>query len=480
MKLKIIAAFALVASAVFAALAEDDEAATTLAGARLPVAAYSSADGCVWTIMNPFLPRGISNSSETGPNSGGIRNWVDVGTPRALTGVMFKPRGATAGQDIAQRWQSFRLWGADVPGPYTSTEGMELITSNYLGFAKTDQSTYNALTNFTGISAHRYYFFDCNRDGKLNFVGFELWSEGPSVLATAPTETDAASGNYSFTGTVDYVPDDETADVCVCVADKDLGGDYSAWAAAGAVFGPHSGLSAGDAYTVAAEGVGRGRRYAREFVRVSGGTEWFGSAHCWQFASRGELATPRAYIVDSADSSTGLLKTSASVVYDGNNTGSHTESPTFSSITFALDPNEDYASARFYPRAYGNFTSNGNWDLWGRVHDVARIEVSSDAAPDWSAAVSNTTTTARDLWRIDPASAPEMTWTTLTNATWAIRTAPNGTGRFLEVVLDKRQVSRARWLRVVRASSSSQQNIFNCREIELYTVKRGGFHLIVR
>lgn len=473
---------ALVASALFADDSDDadDTAAPTLAGARLPVAAYSSADGCVWTIQTPFLPRGKSSSSETGSGSATmIRNWIDVGTPRTLTGVMFKPRAAASESvDIAWRWNSFRLWGADAPGPYTGTEGMELITSNYLGFAKTVQTDYNALTNYLGISAHRYYFLDNNHDGRYNFAGLELWSDSPSIEAIAPTETDAAAGDYLFTGTVRYLPDGAVGEVCVCVAAEDFGGDYSAWAANGSVFGPSSGLSAGDSYSVAVTGVASGRRYAREFVRVAGdGNGWFTASYTWQLAARGELATPRAYIADTADSSTGLLKSSAYVVYDGKNTGSWSENPTFDSITFALDPSQDYALLRFYPRDSG---VNSNFDLWGRVHDVMRIEVSKDTDADWSTAVKDSQVTERDLWRVAPDAVPELSWTTLTNATWTIRTMPNYSGQFVDVILDRRQASRARWLRVVRAKWSSQGNVFNCKEVELYTVKRAGFHVIVR
>lgn len=87
MKLKIIAAFALAASAAFA---EEEPAATTLAGARVPVSVFAPVSSRTssgwWDYMQPFTYRGYSSTTE----KGGV--WVDVGSPRTLTGVMFYPR----------------------------------------------------------------------------------------------------------------------------------------------------------------------------------------------------------------------------------------------------------------------------------------------------------------------------------------------------------------------------------------------------
>ena len=474
MKLKIIAALAVAASAAFAD-GEDETAATTLAGARIPVSAFAPVTrtltaGALWDYMQPFAYRGRSNTTE----KGGV--WVDVGSPRTLTGVMFYPRFANGNAGIQARWEKFRVWGADAPGPYTSSEGLELVVSNYLG-AASDQTGYNALTNFSGISAHRYYYFD-NYNNVFNFTGMELWSDDPTVEAWSPQATDAEAGDYLFTGVVTNMPGGASGEVCVCVAAKDYDVDFAAWQANGRTF-VQSGLKKGDSYSIAATGITSGRRYAREFVRVDGG-EWFASNYTWQFAARGELATPKAYLATTNPeyNSTG---TRATNIYDGSTTAGWVEYPQYlNSITFELDPTLDYAVIRLYPRDNSQGSKrlfSTNFGCWARIHDVVSIATSKDTEPDWSAAELVDYVTKRELWKIDPDAVPEMTWTQATGAMESIWAMPNSSGSYIDIILDRKVMSGARWLRVVPTNSNSA---FNCREIELYTVKHGGFVFTVR
>ena len=464
MKLRTIAALAVAASAAFAD-GEDETAATTLAGARVPVSVYGSASANYNIYQSLTAAFTYRKSATFGGDYGGV--WVDVGSPRTLTGVAFYPRNVSQGVNIKLRWQNFSVWGADAPGPYSSTAGMELVVTNYLEYSLIDQANYNALTNFSGISAHRYYYF-ANYDDKFN-MKMELWSDDPALDAFAPTATDATAGDYLFTGIVTNLPGGASGEVCVCVAAKDYDVDFAAWQANGRTF-VQSGLKKGDSYSIAATGITSGRRYAREFVRVDGG-DWFSSNYTWQLGARGEIATPKAYIV-TTDS------TKDYYIYDGSTSATVADKAPMKSITFALDPTLDYAVLRFYPRTYLNKSGlyfPTNFDCWARLRRVTSIQTSKDEDgwPEAAERVENVTN--RELYKVLPTETlPEMTWTDASGALRSLWTIPNGSGSYVDVILDRKAVAGARWLRV------GFDDTHNCKEIELYTVKHGGFVFTVR
>jgi hypothetical protein len=410
--------------------------------------------------MEPFA-KDNQNFCETGSI------WVDAGSARKLTGAKFCPRAAGTNQGIRDRWVKFRVWGADVPGPYTSTEGMELVMSNYWGAAVNEGSWENVLTNYEGIAAHRYYYFD-NYNGVFNFQ-IELYSEAPCVTWDVLTEVSAAEGNYTFSGKVAYAPTADGVEICVAVAKENCDADYAAWAEKGKIYKAEGTYVTDGTFEIVAKGIASGRTYAKLFYRAAGETDWMAAPGWREFAAHGSLATPVAYMYDSSDPSSGGYPSMR--MYDGSTSGFAEASAR--QIIFKLDPSLDYAALRVYARL------DCRYQCWIRSHYVKGLYVAKPSEePDWSGAVKVNAVTARELyWYSSTDDIPALDWVELPVASDTIKHENQGMSYYdtadlddhFDVILDKKLMSGAKYLKLDLATT------LNTREIQLYTVKKESF-----
>ncbi len=438
----------------------------TLSGAALPLDPHTgngSSGG--WGNWTSFLPRGYAGFNE------GNSIWVDVGSAKTLSGVVFRPRKSD-NSAVTDRWRKFRVWGADVPGGYTSKEGMELVASNYLGVAKTDQTNYNNLVVYEGIKPHRYYYFD--NYGAFNIECMELWSADVAAKAFQPVATDLEAGDYTFSGKVTYVSGAEGAQVCVAIADKDYDDVFADWQAKGKVVKASGSFAAGEEYTIAVNGVARGRKYSRVFVREGANGAWCATPRTHYFAARPTLMNEtRAYILDTAAFN---AQNSSKFLYDGQTANGWAETSTSSTgIIFELDPNEDYASIRIYARSNGeNLKPSGTFTCWGRSHGVTGL-MATDGDLTFTDATQATWVTGRDLWFVTPANVSDggAAWTNLDTTKTLLWVHSDWEAPYVEARIEKGALKGKKWLKMTFDNSR-----LNGREIELYAVKASG--LVIR
>ncbi len=444
--------------------------ATAPAGAKILLHAYQPGN---WaenaSAYYPMTPFAVDNHIYT--EAGGI--WVDAGSPRKLSGAKFLPRTAT-NQGIRDRWVKFRVWGADVPGPYTSTEGMELVMSNYWGAASNEESWDNVLTNYEGIAAHRYYYFD-NYHNVFNFQ-IALYSEAPCVTWEVPVAVNAAEGNYTFSGKVAYSPTAAGVEVCVAVAQENCDADYAAWAEKGKVYKADGTYVTDGTFEIAANGIASGRTYAKLFYRAAGETEWMAAPGVREFAARGSLATPVAYMYATGNPAKDSGYPSMRM-YDGSTSTGFAEAYA-KQIVFKLDPSLDYAVLRVYARL------DCRYQCWIRSHFVKGLYVAKPSEePDWSGAVKVDAVTARELyWYSSTDDMPALEWTELPVASETIKHENQNLSYYssadlddyFDVILDKKLMSGAKYLKIELAST------LNTRELQFYTVKKESFCIRIR
>ena len=452
------------------------EEATAPKGGELQVSAYQSGNYSNWAEtantssmpMVPFLKLGSSEAS-------GV--WVDLGAPRKLTGAMYQGRNG-----FPDRWKQFRVWGTDTKGPYTSTAGMELVISNYLGAAYVTGS----LTNYEGIAAHRYYYFDnygaldgngLNRNSEFNFQ-IQLYADVSVATMYVPVETDANEGNFTFTGKVTYASSEAGAEVCVAVAREDFDADYSKWAMNGKIYKAAGTYQTGDAFGIEANGLASGRTYTKLFCRSVGETDWLAAPGGYQFASRGTLATPRVYVWDKTNPTNS--NDSSQALYDGNYGYFGDGDGRAQQLIFKLDPSLDYAVLRVWPRLGDSYL------CWVRAHLIKGLYVAKPSEePDWSAAEKVEKITKREFyWVKNEADIPTMEWTLLPAATETMKHEQlnpgiNERGKYnknVDVVLDKKLMNGAKYFKIELASNL----MLNGVEVELYTVKKQSFCIRVQ
>ena len=457
------------------AMAEDE--ATAPAGAELPVFAYqgpSGSKGYGWAEnaqsglipMAPFLRIGYSEAN-------GL--WADVGSPRKLSGAMFWGRGG-----FLNRCEKFRVWGTDKPGPYTSADiaGMELVVSNYLGAVSS-----GVLTNYEGISAHRYYYFD-NYGNSYNSefnLQVQLYSDGPVVTAYRPREVlqDTVNvGDYVFTGAVVRASSEAGVEICMAVAREDFDADYAAWSAGGRIYKAAGTYQTGEAFRIAANGIASGRTYAKLFYRDAGETDWFAAPGTWQFASCGTLVTPRVYVWDKTNPTN--ANDSSQALYDGNYGYFGDGDGKAQQMIFPLDTSLDYAVLRVWAR------TGDKYECWLRSHYIKGLYVAKPSEePDWSAAEKVEKITKREFyWIKNEADIPTMEWTLLPVASETMKhenqnPGINAAGKYdgyIDVVLDKKLMNGAKYFKIELAPNL----MLNGVEVELYTVKKQSFCIRVQ
>lgn len=444
--------------------------AAAILGSNAALAEETIAGGMLQTLvmdMNGSAQRWSPYIHERGYGAvnDGSGFWLDVGAARLLTGVCFKTRTESS---LAKRWDHFRLWGTNnrEDAANKNWKNMTLVVSNYLGTATV--GSYNTLVAREGIEAYRYYYLT-DYENYSSFSGFEMWSADPSVRVLAPVVDDLDEGNYTYTGKVVYVEGD-AGEVCVAIAGKDYDDDFDAWQANGKVVKASGTFASGDAFSISVNGVARGRRYSRVFVRANSTGKWYAGCKTWYFSARAEMMTLEAYVVDTADATSG---NSAYRFYNGATSDGYVESGTkVTSVIFKLDPTKDYSSIRLYPRDTG---PNVGLVCFSRCIDLYPFSVTDDDLT-FTDAVKADWVTARSLFFVKPAGVSDANWTAIDSLKTALRNFSDSSGKYIELPIPKRAFAGKKWLKIDVADGSHS----NCREIELFTVRSSGAVIVVR